>query len=345
MPSPMTVYYHVFAIIAYSCILAVFVLALVFGRRARRNVKKERVTKLPVGLSPLDIQRIFIGKTYPRKMTRALLCWWAQCGYIRIEQVSRYKVRVFMIKEPPHHAWDDAVFFDRGTYVRERDLFQLLIEKAKKAPINILLPVFTRDEVERVNKGYAVREDDGVYSTKHYKLKILTLALSLAPLVLTTIWSCIYANNFMPIIFLLMAAIGYFVLMFVRGMPLLFKLIWCGLWLGGSLGGLIAVYTTVYDPLVVGYVSPCMVFAGSFLLIRFVDHREKVNLADYSDLINYRKYLMFSSAAELSTENYYYVLPYLYAFGIKPIVARKFAERELPKWYKQGKDEERGALL
>ncbi len=345
MPSTITIVYHVMAIAAYLCIAAVLVLAIVFGRRARRHVKKEKVTKLPNGLSPLDIQRIFIGKTYPRRITKALLTWWATRGYITIEQVSRCKVRVTKIKEPPYHNRDEAVFFDRGTYVRERDLFQLLIEKSKKGDINILSPIFTRDEVERVNDSYAVREDDGVYSPIHYKLKVLTLVLSLLPLVLATVWCCIYMKDAGAVAFLAMAMIGYFVLMFVRGMPILFKLIWCAMWLGASLGGLIGVYHQTYDPLGIVYSSEIMMFLSSFVLIRFVDYREKINLADYSDLINYRKYLLFAPAAELTKEDYYAVLPYLYAFGIKQLVRRKFGERDLPDWYKIENGEAKGALL
>lgn len=74
--------YYVFAGLIYACILAIILLALVFGLRARRNVKHEKVTELAKGFSPLDVQRIFIGKTYPRRLTRALIVHWAQMGYI-----------------------------------------------------------------------------------------------------------------------------------------------------------------------------------------------------------------------------------------------------------------------
>lgn len=95
--------YILFAAGAYGCIFTVLVLALIFGPRALRNVKRRKITALPQGLSPLDVQRIFIGKTYPRKLTRALLVWWAQCGYIKIEQISKYKVRVRKLRGMPRH--------------------------------------------------------------------------------------------------------------------------------------------------------------------------------------------------------------------------------------------------
>lgn len=341
----MTIEYHVIAIAAYLCILAVFVLALVFGLRARRNVKKEEVTKLPGGLSPLDIQRIFIGKTYPRKLTRALLAWWAERGYIKLIQAGKYTVRVTVLERPPFHSDPDAVFFDRGTYVREYKLFELFVDKYKDKPVSLLRPLFTRREVENVNDSFAVREDDGVYSTKHYKLKILTLVLSLAPLVMATVWSCVQMQNAYPIMLLAIAAIGYFVMMFVKNMPIVFKLIWCGLWLGASLGGLVVMHDAMYDPLYIMYAGVIMLFLGSFVLIRFVDYREKANLADYSDLVNYRKHLLFAPASELAKDDYYAALPYLYAFGIKFAVKRKFGERQLPEWFTADPDRKKGALL
>ena len=73
--------YLTFAIIIYAMVATVLVLAVIFGRRARRNVKNERVTKMPNGFSPLDVQRIFIGKTYPRRLTAALITHWAQMGH------------------------------------------------------------------------------------------------------------------------------------------------------------------------------------------------------------------------------------------------------------------------
>ena len=78
--------------------------------------------------------------------------------------------------------------------------------------------------------------------------------------------------------------------------------------------------------------------------MQFVDLREKINLADYSDLTNYRKFLLFSRKADLQTVDYYEALPYLYAFRIKGLVRRKFACDTLPDWFVSPSGE-RGSLL
>ncbi|MDE6504829.1 MAG: DUF2207 domain-containing protein [Clostridia bacterium] len=341
---PQEIAYIPFAAGAYGCIFAVLVLALIFGPRARRNVKRQKITELPKGLSPLDIQRIFIGKTSPQKLTRALLVWWAQNGYIRIEQVGRYKVRVKKLKGMPYHN-DGAEFFDRGTYVRERYLFGILEHKILRGDtINLLKPLFTKEAVKKTDETFAVREDDGVYSAKHYQLKIFTLVLCCMPLVFTVIWNCVCFSSALPLLFLGTAAIGYFVLMFARTIPIFFKLLWCGLWLFASFGGLWAATNEGYDPAGIYYAAIVIIFAGSFVLLRFVDYREKINLDDYSMLINYRRYLLFTPGAELVNTDYYSALPYIYAFKIKPLVRRKYGERSVPEWY-VCKNGEKGALL
>ena len=191
---------------------------------------------------------------------------------------------------------------------------------------------------------FAVREDEGVYTAKHYKLKILTLVLSCTPFILSVVWDCVYFETAVPLIFLGTAAIGYFVLTFARTMPLFFKLLWCGLWLFASFGGLWALTEDVYDPAGMYYAGLAMIFAGTFVLLKFVDHRERINLDDYSDLINYRRYLLFTPKRELIKTNYYPALPYIYAFRIKPLVRWKYGDKGLPEWY-DCKDIERGPLI
>lgn len=343
----MPIIYHIFAAGIYGCIAVICILALVYGRRARRNVKKERVTLLPQNFSPLDVKRIFIGKTFPRRMTRALITYWAQCGYISVKYISKFKVKITKLKNMPLHNEKGATFFDRGTYVRERDLFWYATKKAKDGkPFNLLRPMFTKNEIKTINNKYATREDEGVYTARHYRLKLITLALSLFPFVLAVLWLCIYTTNYVSLIFIGTAIIGLFVFMFVREMPIIFKLIWCGMWLGVSIGAVCAFYTDgdLYNPLHMQYAAVAIFFIGSLFLIRFVDYREKNNLAEYSDLINYRKYLLFTPKPELEKEDYYAVLPYLYAFGIKQLVKRKFKISRPPDWY-SGDNECKGALL
>ena len=138
--------------------------------------------------------------------------------------------------------------------------------------------------------------------------------------------------------------IGMFFFRFMRDVPW-FPRIAVGLAFGGSGVGLqIGFYTAIPDPFGICYASVAILFIGSFLLIRFVDYREKNNLADYSDLVNFKRYFLFSKKKDLLKEDYYAVLPFLYAFNIKSLVKRKFNTNELPVWY-LSEDGKRGRLL
>lgn len=342
-----SIIYYGFAAGIYACVVAILVLALVFGLRAKRNVKKETVTKMPKGFSPLDVQRIFIGKTYPRRLTSALIIHWAQMGYIKVKYVSKHKVQLTKKKNMPPHYSDKAVFFDRGTYVREHELFNEVMRKAAGGkPINIHLPLVSRLTATGINNDFAMREYVGVYSSLHYTLKIITFALSVLPLLLSAILVGVLTGIYIGLLMFFMAMIGLIALIFARGMPIIFKVVWCGMWLGVSIGWSIVMWIDlgINDYLGVNYVAIALLFVGPILLIRFVDYREKINLDDYSDLVNYKKFLLKSGADELSADDYYAALPFLHTFNIKWIVGRRFKGLPPPKWY-EGDSEGKGWLL
>lgn len=338
------VFYYIATAAVYGCIAVLVVLSLYYGRRARRNVKNERVTRLPDGFSPLDVQRIFIGKTYPRRITRALIAWWAERGYISVTRTGMFTVELKRNKSFPYHDTKTAVFYDRGTYVRERDLFMMLFRRKGAVTVNLLRPMF---EKRKKNDKYATREDVGVYSAKHYRLKIIALLLSVAPLVAAVAWLAVARGQMTMFIFLGMAAIGLFVLKFMDDIPIAFRLVWCGMWLGVPVGMVVAASVQASDPAGIGIAASAILLVGTLVLVRFVDYRERINLADYSDIVNYRKFLLRCKADELSEADYRAALPFVYAFRIKPLVGRKLKNFAAPEWYtdRRGEKAERGAML
>lgn len=327
------VLYYVTAGAVYACIFIICILALIYGLRARANVKQEKITALPRGFSPMDVQRIFIGKSYPRRLTRALIVHWAQLGYVRVRAVNRFLVRLTCVKVPPDHRNGDAVFYDRGTYVRERDVFRTLMSKSgAEVTVNIYKPLITRTRAKNIYDRYATREDEGIYSAKHYTLKVITFILSLLPIFLCAVYLC-FLGNYAVLLVSFFMLIGMFVFRFVTEIPFLFRLVWSFIWVSPAIALSITMFGEVRDPLGLAYAAVAAVFIGGFLLIRFVDYRERNNLSDYSDLINYKKFLLYARRKELEATDYYAALPYIYAFGIKPLVKRKFAKSGLPLWY------------
>ncbi len=335
--TPQTVLYYTLAAASYLCIATLIVLSVYFGRRARRNVKHEKITSLPEGFSPLDVQRIFIGKTFPNRLTRALLAHWAHLGYIKIIPDGKFKVRIRLVKKMPSHESDDAVYYDRGTYVRERALFDMAVKKYISKPINLFLPMFRSNEIKRWREKFAAREDEGVYNEKHYRLKVVAVFLSVAPFVLMSIWLSVYRSP-VHLIMTLLGAMGFFVLRFMRELPIPFRLVWCSMWLGAPIAFLIIEGGESFDPLFATYAACAIMLVGPFFLIRFCDYRVKNNLSEYSDLINYRKYLLFTKKSELENTDYYAALPIIYAYHISFAVKRKFGKQKPPDYIKKNPD-------
>ena len=325
--------YYAFVTAVYGIIAVLFSFVIIFGLRARRCVKKQKIEALPKGFSPLDVKRIFIGKTYPRKLTKALIAYWGERGYIKVKQLSHNTVRIIRKSWMPEHD-DGAVFFDRGTYVRERDLFNILMKKvAHGCPVKLNRPLFDKSEADGAINAYAVREDEGVYSAKHYSLKIASIALCIISALVAQIYNGISSGSYLGILGVGTSCRGLFVLLFVKDAPVFFKTIWCGGWLAGSTAIMWSSISWAYDPLGLTVTSIVLLFAGPLFLIRFVDYREKNNLSEYSDLVNYRRFLLRAPAAELRTHDYYAALPILYALRIKFLVAHKFGKQAPPDWY------------
>lgn len=332
-----TVLYYSLASASYLCIAALIFLTVYFGRRARRNVKREKVTSMPKGFSPLDVQRIFIGKTFPSRLTRALLVHWAELGYIKIIPISKFRVKIRELKPMPPHDSEDAVFYDRGTYVRERELFELVMRKYKNEQIRLYSSMFRPNEIKKWRGHFATREDEGVYNEKHYRLKVAAVFLSVSPFVLMSIWLSVYHSP-AHLIMTLIGAMGFFVLRFMTELPLPFRILWCSMWLGAPVIFLIIEGGKSFDPLYATYAACAIMLIGPFVLIRFCDYRVKNNLAEYSNLVNYRKYLFFSGKSELINADYGAALPFIYAFHISLFVKRKFKGRKPPKWLNKNPD-------
>ena len=325
--------YTVIPTLIYIAIAVIFLFALFFGLRAKRNVKHEKVTSLPDGLSPLDVQRIFKGKTDPRRITAALLTYWAKRGYIKLTYIDKRHVHVTKIAPMPPHTSPNAKFYDRGTYVRERKLFSSRTDAIKNDGVVATdKPLFDKLDVIRTNAHYAVREDEGVFPSLHYSLKIFIMIFSVVPFALLALMVSLASGNFVGFVLVGTGIIGMSVLIFAKGMPILFKTLWCGMWLGASIGGLLSFAIGLDAPAYAtgaAWAASITLLLGPTVLRQFVDYRDKKNLADYSDLVNYRKFLLFASADELRSQNYAEVLPYLHVFGIKPFAAHKY-DRTLP---------------
>lgn len=342
----MNAFYVIAAAISWGCIATVLVFDIVFGLRGFFHVKRENITELPKGFSPLDYQRVMRAKTSPHRLTRALLVWWAQRGYLRIEGRGGSTVRVWKLKNMPPH--DKAEFYDRGTYVREKEIFDYVfsgvnLETGYK-DININVPLVGRKSGEAINKSFAIGENEGVFGTGHFLLKIITQALCIVPYFLAIAWASINHtdNRGLYIGLSIFSVIGVLALKYLTPLPAGIRYPFFAIWGGVPYCALFGSYArNVYDPWYFGYAALVFYAVGTFILILFADYREKENLEDYSMLYNYRKHLFFLPKKAVDPEDYYEILPFLYTIRLAPVLKPKFRSEKLPDWY-QGK---KGALL
>ncbi|MDE6411769.1 MAG: hypothetical protein K2L02_04450 [Clostridia bacterium] len=333
----MNAFYVIAAGISWGCILTVLLFDIIFGLRARFRVKKERVTALPKGFSPLDYQRIMKGKTRPERMTRALLVWWAQKGYIKIGQLKDNVVRVWKLKNmPPHHK---AEFYDRGTYVREHKIFNhifsdVALETGFK-DINITVPLLSRKSAQAINKSFAIGENEGVFGTGHFILKIVTQVLCFVPYFLACAWAAYSTDDGMLYVGLsIFSVIGVLALKYMIVVPPAIRYPFFSLWGGMPYIGVVTAYlSNVHDdPWYFGLAALLFYALGTFIFILFADYREKENLKEYSDVYNFKKYLLFVPKKAVDRGEYYEILPMLYAMNLT-ILKGKFRSEELPPWY------------
>lgn len=341
----MNVFYVIAAVISWGCILTVLVFDIAFGLRARFRVKKERVTELPKGFSPLDYQRVMKGKTRPDRLTRALLVWWAQRGYIRIGELDGRTVRVWKLKNMPPHT--EAEFYDRGTYVRERKIFNHVFSDVNTSggykDIKINAPLLSRSAAASVNKSFAIGENEGVFGAGHFILKIVTQILCFVPYFLAVAWGAYSTDGGAMYIGLsIFSVIGVLALKYFTMVPAVIRYPFFAVWGGAPYVALMTQYfREVNDPWYFGVAALLFYSLGTFIFILFADYREKENLKEYSDLYNFKKYLLFTPKKAVAREEYYEILPMLYAMNLF-VLKGKFRSGQLPEWYK---GETRGKLL
>lgn len=332
----MNAFYVIAAAISWGCILTVLVFDIVFGLRARFRVKKERVTELPKGFSPLDYQRVMKGKTRPDRLTRALLVWWAQKGYIKIGGLTRNTVRVWKLQNMPAHT--KAEFYDRGTYVREREIFNHVFSDVALnsgfKDININAPLVSRKSGEAINKSFAIGENEGVFGTGHFILKIVTQALCFVPYFLAVAWGAYSTDDgVLYIAGSIFSVIGVLALKYFTVLPPAFRYPFFAIWGGVPYIGIMTQYfQNVYDPWYFGVAALLFYSLGTFIFILFADYREKENLKEYSDVYNFRKHLLFVPKKAVDRGEYYAVLPMLYAMNLA-VLKGKFRAEKLPPWY------------
>ena len=326
--------YYIFAAGVYGVMFTVLVLAIVFGLRARMKSKDGVATRLPHGFSPLDIQRVLGGRTYPRRVTKALLYHWANMGYIQIEAQEDGKFAVKVLKKMPPHDDKSAEFFDRGTYVRERTIFHRAFPM-KKNTVSPRAPLLSKEMQSGLRTEYAVREDEGVYGQAHYVLKMITQVLALLPILLSATWAVLYNKSNLGLAFMLIfVIIGVLAMRHLTVVPAGFRIPFFSIWGGAPTVAFAVSYGGMtYDPLCIGIASAVFTVLCTYVLIQFIDVREKNNLEEYGEIARVKRFLRSAKREKLTGEDFAALLPLIYTLPSMRLYKWKFRDCPLPAWF------------
>ena len=327
--------YYAFAAGVYGTFFTVLALALIFGLRARVSVHDGPTNRLPCGFSPLDIQRVLGGKTYPRRVTKALLYHWANMGYIEIEVKEDGVFAVKVKKKMPLHDDEKAVFFDRGTYVREQRIFRAAFPM-KNAKVSPKKPLISRDVQSAIRESYAVREDEGVYGQAHYTLKMITQVLAILPILLSATWAVLYSTSNLGLAFMLIfIIIGVLAMRHLTVVPPGFRIPFFSVWGGAPLVAFAVSYGGMaFDPMYIGATSAVFTLLCTYVLIQFIDVREKNNLEEYGEIVRVKRFLRSVKREKLTGEDFSALLPLIYTLPSMRLYKRKFRDCPLPDWFK-----------
>ncbi|MDE7395925.1 MAG: hypothetical protein K2M95_07395, partial [Clostridiales bacterium] len=196
-------------------------------------------------------------------------------------------------------------------------------------------PLLSRDEEKVLRDEYAVREDEGVYGKAHYMLKLTVQILALVPVVLCVIWACIYdsANAGMAMM-LIFIFIGVLAMRYLKVVPAGFRYPFFAVWGGVPTGMFAAGYAkSTYDPLHIGIAAGVFIVLCTFVLIQFIDVREKNNLEEYSDIVCVKRYLRSVSKHHLKRDDFAAFLPIIYTLPSLRLYKGKFRFCNVPEWF------------
>ena len=305
-------------------------------------VKKRRVIKPveyfpPRGASPLDIFIQYYGaKADMREIFNPLMLYWAERGFIEIEEDCKRGLKLTKIKDLTRPESDDC--FDDGTFALEQQLFSYIFCGSNKVfyTLSALSGVKTfYEKLATAGKAQA----KSVTAEKSKVVKIASLLTTFAALVavIVTVGVAIQ-NNLMVICIFPFVAIAFPTLIFhlpdgngglVQGTAVRYMCIPFFLMFGG-----VPLTLLIYSlPLEVAILFLCA-FAVSvvniFILNGKIDIRSDRQLKYYARICGFKKFLLLAEVEQIEKlveedpRYYFNVLPYCYVLKITGKLKPKF---------------------
>ncbi len=335
-------------------ILAAITLFFPVGCMVKGIMKKRRATRPveyypPRGYSPIDVMLMFYGKrSVPRELFNPLMLYWAQKGYITIEEDCKRGLKLTKIKDMPSTS-------DSPTHDIQLELFRNMFAAsdvfctlAATSADGINLETF----MSRIKKRAAE------------EVNVLSKRLSYVSVAIAAICTLISGGLFISCtrigvtaMLILFSTIGVFALWALltfgdrpddgkqglseKKIKLLLILFFC-VWGGVPFSVLFFAATDMGAVLAISVISIfAATIANLFFLSKKIDIRSNENLAFYGRIDAFKTFLVDAELDKLETlveedpDYFYDVLPYCYILRITEKLKPKFDAIALdgPSWY------------
>ncbi|MDE5942941.1 MAG: DUF2207 domain-containing protein [Clostridia bacterium] len=325
------------------------VIPLIYGAVKKRKVLKPVEYLPPRGASPLDIMIQYFGASAePREIFNPLMLYWAERGFITVEEDCRRGLKLTKLKDltPP-----DGDGYDYKTFKIEKQLFDNLFGGSKKVFYTLAALSGFKNYYNKIIAA-ANAEAKKVTAQKSGRLKFLSLAVSFATLVgvILTVGLAAQNNVVIACIFTFVAiAFPKGVLAIPvdanhdgipKGSAARFLMVPFFLMFGGLPFMLVVSVLPFSASVILGVAFVCCAL-NVFILCDRIDVRSNEQLKFYGAICGFKNFLLLAEVKQLNAlveENpryFYSVLPYCYVLKITKKLKPKFDAIALdgPAWY------------
>lgn len=301
--------------------LLVSVIILIYGKMKLKRALETVEFYPPEGFSPIDVMTEYYARhSKPKGLINPLMLYWAENGYIKIEDDCRRGLKLTKLKElePPRNA--DAERLE--TFNLERRLFKNIFDG--KVFYTLTARSAYKEDCDKFVKSVSA-EAKKVTISKWALIEGLLSAFSVVSVIFSSfmLWLALEETMFLVMLFPIAALVA------LRFVPLgVFKYLFFALW-----GGAPAIAVLFNVPAAAAIIIVCSLLCSyltQYVVLPFVDLRRPQNLKTYARLKGFKTFLVKAEKPQLEmlveeNPNYYFdILPYCYVLNITKKVREKF---------------------
>lgn len=329
-------------------VLIIALIPLIKGAAQKRSAITPAEIHPPRGASPMDVLIQYYGKNAkPRALFNPLMLYWAERGFITIEEDCKRGLKLTKLKDIERPDSDDG--FNPKTFSLEQNLFYYIFDK-RDVFYTLGASSDFAEFYEKIMSGCKVQAERVSYTNTH-KYSVLTTVLSIFLIVAVTIVVGFSINDLQAnenagiIVAMLFPIIALVFLRFAWGgatgktsvkyMLIPFFAMW---------GGVPLVLVLFSFPLPASIMIGTAFAVSAFMMYaepKLLDLRTSEQLITYGRIRGFKRFLLLAEVRQLellvenNPEYFYEILPYCYVLGITEKLKQKFDRiiMDGPGWY------------